>query len=469
MNPSNSSQADQGMTFDAAPVTAPTPVDGMTFDSSPVSQPTDATIAPKSDEITINPNDSLLTKAGKTAGGFLEGVGEGVFGTAAGASDIADRMTGMQKGGANRYLHTLAGDDNASHGTAQLFGQGGETIAEFLLGDEVLKGAALSDKLLQSGRIAKMIEGSPRIKKALEIGISALRSGTAQGVDTLVKSGGDTGEATGQGLMAGGLTAGLGAAGATVKAIRGALDLSGIQKPLQDGIKSILTDTADKLGVNTPTAASIRDSAQQVSDAVKVQAQNLYKTLDTISGGQAQRFRDAAENVSGKLREIVGLDDEKEAELLKRQAEIDTAHEAMLHKLELRGYDRNMLAQADKVWKQQAALSDLSNAIRQSTSGLRPELANGVEGATTPEAVNPKTLFTKINRLNDRGRLAQAIGKANADALLQHVDSAYVQAQKIAARNKFVGLAAKAAGAVGLGELGYRGLVGVHALLGGTQ
>jgi hypothetical protein len=461
--------ANQGMTFDAAPVTAPTPADGMTFDAAPVTQDTSASTAPKSDEITTNPTDSLLTKAGKTAGGFVEGIGEGVFGTAAGASDISDKVTGMQKGAANKYLHTLAGDDNASHGTAQLFGQGGETIAEFLLGDEALKGAVLSEKLLQTGRIAKLIEGSPRLAKALTIGINALRAGGVQGVDTLIKSGGDTGEATGQGLMAGGLTAGLGAAGATVKAIRGALDLNGIQQPLQDGIKSILSDAADKAGVNGPTATSIRDAAQQVSDGVKAQAQGAYKSLDNISGGQAQRFRDAAENVSSKLREIVGLDDEKEAELLKRQAEIDTAHKAMLDKLEAQGYDRNMLAQADATWKQQAALSDLSNAVRQSTSGLRPELANGVAGATTPESVNPKTLFIKINRLNDRGRLAQAIGKANADALLQHVDSAYVQAQKIAARNKFVGLAAKAAGAVGLGELGYRGLVGLHEMLGNNQ
>jgi len=54
------------------------------------------------------------------------------------------------------------------------------------------------------------------------------------------------------------------------------------------------------------------------------------------------------------------LDDEKEAELTVKQADIDKAHKAMLDGLQAAGHDPNMLAQADATWKQQAALDDLS-------------------------------------------------------------------------------------------------------------
>ena len=96
-------------------------------------------------------------------------------------------------------------------------------------------------------------------------------------------------------------------------------------------------------------------------------------------------------------------------------------------------------------------------------SGMRPELA---DAKSSLERVNPKTLFAKINRLNDRGRLAQAIGPENAQALLQHVDSAWLTAEKIANRNKWIGKAVKASG---VGALGYGAVSGVHHLLGSGQ
>ena len=100
-----------------------------------------------------------------------------------------------------------------------------------------------------------------------------------------------------------------------------------------------------------------------------------------------------------------------------------------------------MIQTANQTWRQQAALSDLSSAIRQSTSGLRPEIANGAKA--TPEAVNAKTLFGKVNRLYDKAtpnggnRLADAIGQESAQQLLRHVDSMYLEAQKIAARDQY--------------------------------
>jgi hypothetical protein len=76
-------------------------------------------------------------------------------------------------------------------------------------------------------------------------------------------------------------------------------------------------------------------------------------------------------------------------------------------------------------------------------------------------------LLPLMNRLNDRAGLADAIGPENAQAILQHVDSAYPTAAKISNRNKWVGAAAKA---VGLGGgLGYEAVRGLRGLLGGTE
>lgn len=454
---------DAPIVFDSAPVTAPTPASpnpsdqGMVFDSAPVPQPATST-PPTSD-------GSFL---GNVGAGINKGLDQSMLGAEKliRSTPVVGDFLGQHAGLDAQIAHDTPVANQPVQGLGGVLGFGGESLGEFLLGDSALKGAAWSDKLLTTGRIAKVIESSPRLAKVVQLGIAALRAGTVQGGDALLRTGDPT-QAGEQGAVAGGIVGGLGAAGATVQAIRSALDVGGIQKPLQDGIRAILADSATKAGVPAPTAPSIRDAAQQVSDAVRQRASGLYQSLDEATGGQAQRFRDAAKNVSDKLSEIVGLDDEQEAALLKRQAEIDTAHQAMLTKLQEKGFDPNTLRQADAAWKNQSALSDLSASIRQSTTGLRPELANTADGATTPEAINPKTLFTKINRLNDRGRLAQAIGQDNANALLQHVDSAYVQAQKIAARNKWAGYVAKAAGGVGLGGVGYAGVHLAHELLGG--
>jgi hypothetical protein len=53
-------------------------------------------------------------------------------------------------------------------------------------------------------------------------------------------------------------------------------------------------------------------------------------------------------------------------------------------------------------------------------------------------------------------RLADAIGPENAQAILQHADSTYPTAQKIANRTKWIGVAAKAVGLGGAGGLDTR-------------
>jgi hypothetical protein len=270
-------------------------------------------------------------------------------------------------------------------------------------------------------------------------------------------------------LAGNGLDAGATAAGKAVDAAKGAFDVNSAQHPLQQSIRAVLKDVADKAGVTVPDTSSIRDVAATVSDAVKAKASGLYKQLDAATGGgRFQRFDEALENIRQALRDTVGLDDEKEAELIGKQAETEKARQAALDTAAKAGVDASIIKDANATWRQQSALSDLSNSLRQSVTGQRPAIADAAKAAnsaaqSSPETVNAKTLFAKINRLNDRGRLADAIGQDNAQALLQHVDSAYLSAQKIANRNRFIGNAAKA---VGLGGIGYEATKFAHDLLG---
>jgi hypothetical protein len=490
LNPNNNN-APADVSFDAPlqqPQTVSVPA-GISFDA-PTNQPTTVTVGQPANQLSQpssiatpsappSPGSSFFGNLGADTveglGNAYDGFSKGTAETALGIGHALRSIPGVgpilgENGLDMINASSAQGASQPVQGVGGALGYGADNVAEFILGDKALSGLAWSDKLLKASKAAKAVEDSPLLQNALRIGMAALKAGTVQGAIGLTKTG-DVNEAVGQGVVAGGL-AGLGSTVSTLyKAIRGATDVSAIQKPLQDGIRSIVNDAATKAGITPAPSASIRDVVQNVSDSLKAKSQGLYSALDEASGGRAQRFRDAARNVSDKLSEIVGLDDDKEAELLKRQTEIETAHQAMLEELSAKGYDPNMLKQADAVWKQQSALNDLSNSIRQSTTGLRPELAVTAKGATSPESVNPKTLFTKVNRLNDSrvngagkvGRLAQAIGQDNANGLLQHIDNAYVQAQRIAATNQRIqSIASK----VGLGGLGYEAVKEAHRLLG---
>lgn len=151
--------------------------------------------------LTMNDDDNLGTKAVKTVGGVLSGIGEGVFGTVAGAADL---VHAPQQ--ARQLLHTLAGD-NEQQSTAENIGQGGETIAEFIMGDEALKAIPYVKRLETALKATQVIQGSPKLAQAMQVGAKVLKlaalhgaeAGTVQGAQTLVRSGGDVEQAAKEG------------------------------------------------------------------------------------------------------------------------------------------------------------------------------------------------------------------------------------------------------------------------------
>lgn len=184
LDPNNPNPTQQG-------VSNPTPVTGGADDfvdnpnyNPSASQPQDEFVdnpnfkdPNASDELQVNPDDSVLTKGAKYLGGTAEGIGEGLFKTLAGSADLL----GAKGTGVSKELHKLAGDENAKHGTAQNVGQGLETIGEFLLGDEALKGLSMADRLTQVSKVMKVVEKSPRLAQALRLGINVGKAGAELG------------------------------------------------------------------------------------------------------------------------------------------------------------------------------------------------------------------------------------------------------------------------------------------------
>ena len=167
----------------------------------------------------------------------------------------------------------------------------------------------------------------------------------------------------------------------------------------------------------TPNAG-IRTTVEDVSNAVKAKAQGIYKTLDETSGGRWQRYDDALKNIQDKMDEVNGVDDDAYDRLETKRNDIETSQAQMIEDLKGKGIDPKEADTAVAHYKQAMALRDLDKAVKAATTG---DIASG---ATKSESVNPKAFTTRVQKLYDSGRLAQAVGDSGAKALLQEAYAA---------------------------------------------
>jgi hypothetical protein len=172
--------------------------------------------------------------------------------------------------------------------------------------------------------------------------------------------------------------------------------------------------------VTPEKAESLHDVAANVSDAIKNKATGLYRQTDAAVGGtRFQSFQEAVKNIRNAIREEVGLDPERDAQLQQRLSDAQTGHEAAKETLAAKGLDPNLIDHADALWKQGSALSDLSKPIQASISGLRADLQGS--GAAV-ESLSPAKLAARVNALYDRGRLQQALGEGGSSDLLTAIE-----------------------------------------------
>lgn len=196
-----------------------------------------------------------------------------------------------------------------------------------------------------------------------------------------------------------------------------------IQAPLQTGLRDVLGDTAQEAGVE-PSAASTSSVAEETADAVYAKSKAAYRTLDEASGGRWQRFDDSIKNLSDKMDEVAGVDDEKFDQFAAKKMEVETAQQKMIDDLVKEGkVDPKLAEQAKADYKQAQALYDVDSAAKASTTG-RAGIGNGVE------ITDPKKWSTRLTKLYDSGRLQEATGSADRAAqLMEHAETAKVASQ----------------------------------------
>lgn len=299
------------------------------------SQPLDANGNPvHNDELKITKPWYTPTGLAQRAGSAVEGVGEGVFSTLAGAGDLVnkahDAITGPDlestMTGHNRQLiptqelHKLAGDENTpgSSNNYNKTGYGGETLMEFMMGDEALKGMSTADKALNAGKTLKVVEKSPKLMQALKIGAKELakqsaRAGIVQGAQTYVRSGGNAGAALESGLEG----------AATTGVLGGVLGSVG-------GVASKLGEAGKTAGELAETAANAPDK-QTIAENIQGQLQNaktaLHNNYEAGINDLTKRLGDNSVEVKGspistKAQELLEKPDPEDHDLTKQAKEL---------------------------------------------------------------------------------------------------------------------------------------------------
>jgi hypothetical protein len=130
------------------------------------------------------------------------------------------------------------------------------------------------------------------------------------------------------------------------------------------------------------------------------------------------------------------------------------------------GVDPNLVDKARADWKQAQSLYDLDSQLKMSTSGMRPEMATPT---STPETVDPRKAFDRLNKLYNSGRLQQAVGQSQSEQIIQHADAAFLEQAKILARQKALKTAGKITGTgAAIGAVG-EGVKAAKDVFGGSQ
>lgn len=256
----------------------------------------------------------------------IKGFGKGLEDTTAGVGSLIRKGLSMVSPSLAEKVIPAQGlsterDQAVPHGAYEKLGYGGEGLAEFLLGDEALKGLSLADKLKHVSSVAKIFESSPTLMKAVQTGaniskmvgalgpeeasalqkspilarlasagMDAIRHGVVQGVQTGVKTGGDVKEAAKEGAVQAGASAVLGGAGGLVggladKAVPEANKIAGVEvptTPLNADNPSLAAKALKPLATNEGAAKAIAEQTQP--QAVKATVANLDQSaLDKIN------------------------------------------------------------------------------------------------------------------------------------------------------------------------------------------
>jgi hypothetical protein len=447
----------QGMIFDSAPVTKPTPAGastnapasandgGMTFDTAPVKtaltvpptggpMPTQSSAAPPSTGATT-PTTMATMSAPTAPTGPLDHIQQW-------ANNVADDLRyGTNRTGIGSLLKHIGAqplESGTSSGVADFMGSiplgalkmikgASEYLnptANPLKGVKDVTGGALQASTIPGGFVA------PESGEAIENAAGAVGD-VAKSAASAVKSAPAKAANAVKGKLS--LKAVQEALQNSTDSIQQALqsNLQGIQDAWHGSVRDLFDQVAKEAGVQPKPAESLRDVAANTAAAVKAKASGLYKQLDTAIGGtRFQTYDEQLSNVRRALKNSAGIDPDADGRLVERINDLEDAKAAALEQAKTAGVDPNLIDQANSAWRQASALEDLSKHIQASTSGLRGDLAPGLRAA--PESLSPAKLATRANRMYNTGRLQQAVGEDHADDLLRKIETTKQQAQDAA-------------------------------------
>lgn len=278
------------------------PGSGNPFDTlaaqTPAAKPNDPSIGGFKDgndwgsSSTINTDDdtSLWKQGAEQVSAVGAGIGKGLLDTLSGAAGMVGATGLKQRFDEGRQE---LDKDNAGNPTLNSIGYGGETLAEFLMGDEALKGLSFADRLGAVAKTAKILEKSPRLIKALQIGAAA---GVVQGTQTGIRTDGSLLDRAKAGAESGAI--GAGAAGT----IGAAGDWLG-EKALKLGKGLIDTnDTLDQVFNQQQSVKSAADRAQGLADDVNDAKAKIDEQFNKTKAGAEAKNKQSEQTASTQAR-----------------------------------------------------------------------------------------------------------------------------------------------------------------------
>ncbi|MFL6437710.1 MAG: hypothetical protein ACJ71Q_09035 [Terriglobales bacterium] len=253
--------------------------------------------------------------------GLSEGAGKGLTETLGGISHLFG-------GPAATPAETQT--SNFSEGLGKL----GESITEWIGGEEGLKGLSLAERFGMATKLAKMAKSHPAIEKLLTAGLSAVKN-FSLGTGQAALHGATPSEALKAGAVAGGTGLALEGVGNVVKSLAPTTEkIAGTEIPVRASSESKLADAAESVSRSKPlqkfdveqTQPGARKAIGNVATDVKNAA--TPKFANGNGGTDTQAFKDAVMEISpGKS--FADLNGPEQSKVLARAQELKTARNGL--------------------------------------------------------------------------------------------------------------------------------------------
>jgi hypothetical protein len=402
-----------------------------------------------------------LNKAGEFGAGILPGAVEGMGESIQSIPWIGKKIISPEAMAAERAYFAPG---SPAEKVGQATGGGAETVLEFVLGDEALKGLALADKIGLASKITKITQDSPYIGALLRHGVHAARIGTVGTAEALAKGATvpdalKTGAATGAGgeLLDTAIEAVpkiINAAPKFVNPFREMLQGKSIaQAPAEAAVREGVQASTQAAGTAAPTVANkiattplLHSNETILDEPLKMLEQQkgaAYKAIDKEAGFDLKAERQQLKNDQYKLKQLGNT------------AEDQTARVKLINSIT---DSTQRIADAEKSVKAAGIdpkVADSINTTWQAGKDFKKVLVKNIsaDGTINIDAILNDSKKLRFSKFGDR--LSQFMGGPQAaDAYMAQLEAAQkagVHAMKVQKFSKWLGGIVAAGGIAGAG------------------